>query len=142
MSTLNPLLRSEAEGEKMPVGASRQPFIGGLFQPSEGRFVIERAYGRMDDVIQAQQTYKDFMNRGQQDRAAAYAKENATLIVGAPMAGAFRQRMGELFDMERKVMANPKLSGAEKEARVQQLKNMQNKMALQFYAATDRTTRP
>lgn len=142
MSTLNPLLRSEAEGEKMPVGASRQPFIGGLFQPSEGRFVIERAYGRMDDVIQAQQTYKDLMNRGQQDRAAAYAKENATLIVGAPMAGAFRQRMGELFDMERKVMANPKLSGAEKEARVQQLKNMQNKMALQFYAATDRTTLP
>ena len=142
MSTLNPLLRSEAEGEKMPVGASRQPFIGGLFQPSEGRFVVERAYGRMDDVIQAQQTYKDFMNRGQQDRAAAYAKENATLIVSAPMAGAFRQRMGELFDMERKVMANPKLSGAEKEARVQQLKNMQNKMALQFYAAIDRTTRP
>lgn len=142
MSTLNPLLRSEAEGEKMPVGASRQPFIGGLFQPSEGRFVIERAYGRMDDVIQAQQTYKDLVNRGQQDRAAAYAKENAALIVGAPMAGAFRQRMGELFDMERKIIANPRLSGAEKEARVQQLKDAQNKMALQFYAATERTTRP
>jgi len=142
MSTLNPLLRSEAEGEKMPVGASRQPFIGGLFQPSEGRFVIERAYGRMDDVIQAQQTYKDLVNRGQQDRAAAYAKENAALIVGAPMAGAFRQRMGELFDMERKIIANPRLSGDEKEARVQQLKDAQNKMALQFYAATERTTRP
>ena len=142
MSTLNPLLRSEVEGEKMPVGASRQPFIGGLFQPSEGRFVIERAYGRMDDVIKAQQTYKDLVNRGQQDRAAAYAKENAALIVGAPMAGAFRQRMGELFDMERKIIANPRLSGAEKEARVQQLKDAQNRMALQFYAATERTTPP
>ena len=136
MSTLNPLLRSEAEGEKMPVGASRQPFIGGLFQPSEGRFVIERAYNRMDDVIKAQQTYKDLVNRGQQDRAVAYAKDNAALIVGAPMAGTFRQRMGELFDMERKILANPKLSGAEKEAKVQQLKDMQNRMALQFYAAT------
>lgn len=142
MSTLNPLLRSEAEGEKMPVGASRQPFIGGLFQPSEGRFIIERAYNRMDDVIKAQQTYKDLMNRGQQDRAAAYAKENAALIVGAPMAGSFRQRMGELFDMERKIIASPKLSGEEKEARVQQLKDMQNRMALQFYAATERTIRP
>jgi hypothetical protein len=140
MSTLNPLLRDPAEGEKMPVGASRQPFIGGLFQPSEGRFVIERAYSRMNDVISAQQTYKDLVNRGQQDRAVAYAKENAALIVGAPMAGSFRQRMGELFDMERKIMANPKLSGAEKEAKVQQLKDMQNKMALQFYAATERTT--
>jgi hypothetical protein len=140
MSTLNPLLRDPAEGEKMPVGASRQPFIGGLFQPSEGRFVIERAYSRMNDVISAQQTYKDLVNRGQQDRAVAYARENAALIVGAPMAGSFRQRMGELFDMERKIIANPKLSGAEKEARVQQLKDMQNKMALQFYAATERTT--
>lgn len=140
MSTLNPLLRSEAEGEKMPVGASRQPFIGGLFQPSEGRFVIERAYNRMNDVVQAQQTYKDYINRGQQDRAVAYAKDNAALLVGAPMAGAFRQRMGELFDMERKIIANPRLSGAEKEAKVQQLKDMQNRMALQFYAATERTT--
>jgi hypothetical protein len=140
MSTLNPLLRDSAEGEKLPVGASRQPFIGGLFQPSEGRFVIERAYDRMGDVIQAQQTYKDLVNRGQQDRAIAYAKENAALIVGAPMAGSFRQRMGELFDMERKITANPKLSGAEKEAKVQQLKDMQNRMALQFYAATERTT--
>ena len=140
MSTLNPLLRSEAEGEKMPVGASRTPFIGGLFQPSEGRFLIERAYARMDDVVQAQQTYKDMVNRGQKDRAIAYAKENAALIAGAPMAGAFRQRMGELFDMERKIMANPQLSGAEKEARVQRLKDMQNKMALQFYAASERTT--
>jgi hypothetical protein len=140
MSTLNPLLRDPAEGEKMPVGASRQPFIGGLFQPSEGRFLIERAYGRMEDVISAQATYKDLVNRGQQDRALAYAKENAALIVGAPMAGAFRQRMGELFDMERKIIANPKLSGEEKEAKVQQLKDMQNRMALQFYAATERTT--
>ena len=142
MSTLNPLLRSEAEGEKMPVGASRQPFIGGLFQPSEGRFVIERAYNRMNDVVQAQQTYKDYINRGQQDRAVAYAKDNAALLVGAPMAGSFRQRMGELFDMERKIIANPRLSGAEKEAKVQQLKDMQNRMALQFYAATERTTPP
>jgi len=140
MSTLNPLLRDAAEGEKMPVGASRQPFIGGLFQPSEGRFIVERAYDRMGDVIQAQQTYKDYINRGQKDRAVAYAKENAALIVGAPMAGSFRQRMGELFDMERKIIANPKLSGAEKEAKVQQLKDMQNRMALQFYAATERTT--
>lgn len=140
MSTLNPLLRSEAEGEKMPVGASRQPFIGGLFQPAEGRFLIDRAYDRMEEVTQAQQTYKDLVNRGQRDRASAYAKENAALIAGAPLAGAFRQRMGELFDMERKVMANPKLSGEEKEAKVQQLKDIQNRLAKQFYAASERTT--
>ena len=142
MSTLNPLLRSAEEGEKMPVGASRQPFIGGLFQPVEGRFLIERAYARMDDVVKAQQTYKDMVSRGQRDRAIAYAKENAALIAGAPMAGAFRQRMGELFAIERKIMANPKLSGAEKEAQVQKIKDIQNKLAVQFYTTAEKTTRP
>lgn len=142
MSTLNPLLRSPEEGEKMPVGASRQPFIGGLFQPAEGRFLIERAYARMDDVVKAQQTYKDMVSRGQRDRAIAYAKENAALIAGAPMAGAFRQRMGELFAIERKIMANPQLSGAEKEAQVQRVKDIQNKLAVQFYAMAEKTIRP
>jgi len=140
MSTLNPLLRSAGEGEPMPTGAARTPFIGGLFQPSEGRFLIERAYERMDDVVQAQQTYKDLVGRGQRDRATAYAKENAALIAGAPMAGAFRQQMGELFALERKAMADPKLSGPEKEARVQKLKDMQNRLAVRFYEASDRTT--
>ena len=81
------------------------------------------------------------VNRGQRDRALAYAKENAALIAGAPMAGSFRQRMGELFDLERKAVANPKLTAEQKEARVQQLKDLQNKLAMQFYAATERTIR-
>jgi hypothetical protein len=142
MSTLNPILRSAKEGEPMPVGASKQSFIGGLFQPEEGRFLRDRAYDRMEEVIQAQQTYKDLLARGQRDRASAFAKEKAALIQGASAAGSFRQRMGELFKQERQTMADPRLTGPEKEARVQRLKDAQNRLAVSFYAATERTTRP
>ena len=84
--------------------------------------------------------YKDMLARGQRDRAQAYAKEHSAMIVGAPMAGSFRQRMGDLYTQERQIMANPKLTGEQKETRVQQIKDLQNRLAKQFYAATERTT--
>jgi hypothetical protein len=139
MSTLNPLLRSSEEGAKVPLGAAKQPFIGGLFQTSEGRFYIDRAYERMDEIVQAQQTYKDYIKRGMPDRAAAYAREKSDLLMGEAMAGKFRQKMGELFAQERAIAANPRLSEAEKERQIEQLKLLENNYAKQFYAITDRT---
>lgn len=139
MSVLNPLLRSGEEGVKVPLGAAKQPFIGGLFQTSEGRFYIDRAYERMDEIVQAQQTYKDYIKRGMPDRAAAYAREKSDLLMGEAMAGKFRQKMGELFAQERAIAANPRLSEAEKERQIEQLKLLENNYAKQFYAITDRT---
>ena len=140
MSTLNPLLRSGEEGAKVPLGAAQQPFIGGLFQTSEGRFFIDRAYERMEDIVQAQQTYKDYIKRGMPDRAAAYAKEHSELLMSEKMAGKFRQKMGELFEQERAIAANPRLSEAEKERQIDQLKQLENTYAKSFYSITDRTT--
>jgi Large polyvalent protein associated domain 38 len=140
MSTLNPLLRSGEEGAKVPLGAAKQPFIGGLFQTSEGRFFIDRAYERMEDIVQAQQTYKDYIKRGMPDRAAAYAKEHSELLMSEKMAGKFRQKMGELFEQERAIAANPRLSEAEKERQIDQLKQLENTYAKSFYSITDRTT--
>lgn len=134
------MLRSSEEGAKVPLGAAKQPFIGGLFQTSEGRFFIDRAYERMDEIVQAQQTYKDYIKRGMPDRAAAYAKENIDLLMGEKMAGKFRQKMGELFEQERAIAANRRLSEAEKERQIDQLKQLENTYAKSFYAITDRTT--
>jgi hypothetical protein len=140
LSTLNPLLRSKTEGEAMPLGMAKQPFIGGMFQTSEGRFLIDRAYARMDEIVQAQQTYKDMINRGQLDRAQAFAKENTNLIMGERAAGSFRQQMGKLFAEERRLVGDSRLPGAEKEKRVQRIKDLENMYAQQFYSITDRTT--
>lgn len=139
MSTLNPLLRSGEEGEKASVGASKLPFIGGLFQTSDGRFYIDRAYDRMEEAIQVQQTFKDMISRGQKDRAIAYAKENAALITAGSAAGEFRQQMGAFFAQERNILANPKLTEAQKDAAIEKLKAAENAYAKNFYAITDRT---
>jgi hypothetical protein len=140
LSTLNPLLRSKAEGEAMPLGMAKQPFIGGMFQTSEGRFITDRAYARMDEIVQAQQTYKDMINRGQLDRAQAFAKENTNLIMGERAAGSFRQQMGKLFAEERRLVGDSRLSGPEKEKRVQQIKDLETAYAQRFYSLTDKTT--
>jgi hypothetical protein len=140
LSTLNPLLRSKAEGEAIPLGMAKQPFIGGMFQTSEGRFITDRAYARMDEIVQAQQTYKDMINRGQLDRAQAFAKENANLIMGERAAGSFRQQMGKLFAEERRLVGDSRLSGPEKEKRVQQIKDLETAYAQRFYSLTDKTT--
>jgi hypothetical protein len=140
LSTLNPLLRSKSEGEAMPLGMAKQPFIGGMFQTSEGRFITDRAYARMDEIVQAQQTYKDMLNRGQMDRAQAFAKENTNLIMGERAAGSFRQQMGKLFAEERQLIGDSRLKGPEKEKRVQQIKDLETAYAQQFYSLTEKTT--
>ena len=140
MSVLNPLLRSSEEGEKASAGAAKLPFIGGLFQTAEGRFNIDRAYERMDKIVQIQETYKDLVRRGQLDRAKAYAAENAGLLTAAGAAGSFRQRMGAYFAQERMILANPKLTQEQKDTAIEKLKQAENLYAKSFFAMAERTT--
>lgn len=141
MHTLDPLLRSSAEGQKASLSAAQQPFIGGLFQPEEGRWLVDRAYDRMDEVVQAQKTFNELVNRGQGAEARAFAQRFANQLAMADDAGSLRKEMGELFSMERAIRANPNLTTEQKDLRIEQIKKLENKLAEQFVAATDRTIR-
>lgn len=141
MSLANPLLRSAEAGEKPTAELSKTPFIGGLFQTGEGRFLVERAYDYMEDVIQAQQTYKDMVRRGNLAEAKAFAQQRAELLAGASAAGGFRQRMGEYFAQERAIRDNPKLTQARKDDLLEKLKQIENREAEGFYSLRGRTTR-
>ena len=114
LALANPLLRSSKAGEEATTPLSKQPFVGGLFQTSEGRFIIDRAYDYMEQVIQAQQTYKDMVARGQLAEAKAFAQQRADLLVAASAAGGFRENMGNFFAQERAIRDNPKLTQARK----------------------------
>ena len=141
LAMANPLLRSEQAGEQMSAPLSKTPFIGGLFQTAEGRFIIDRAYEYMDQVIQAQQTYKDMVARGQLAEAKAFAQQRADLLVAASAAGGFRESMGNFFAQERAIRDNPKLSQARKDELLEKLKIAENRAAQQFYSLSDRTRR-
>ena len=128
-------------GEKPSTPLSKQPFIGGLFQTAEGRFLIDRAYDYMDHVIQAQQTYKDLVRRGRLAEAKEFAQQRADLLVAAGAAGGFRQRMGDYFAQERAIVDNPKLSQERKDELLEKIKKMENQEAQRFYSLSDRTKR-
>jgi hypothetical protein len=137
---LDPLLRSSSAGQKPSLSAAQLPFVGGLFQKEEGRWLIDRAYDRMDEVVQAQKTFEDLVTRGQGAEARAFAQKFSNKLALADDAGSLRKEMGELYSMERAIRVNPNLTTEQKDLRIAQLKKLQNKMAEQFTTAVDRTT--
>jgi hypothetical protein len=139
MHMLDPILRSGSEGQKASMSAAQLPFVGGLFQEEEGRWLIDRAYDRMDEVVQAQKTFEDLITRGQGAEARAFAQKFSNKLALADDAGSLRKEMGELYSMERAIRVNPNLTTEQKDLRIEQLKKLQNKMAEQFTAAVDRT---
>lgn len=136
---LDPLLAEQANKASQPM--SKTPFIGGLFQAEEGRFLINRAYERMDDIVKAKTTYEDMVRRGDRAAAESFAQRYASLLAMSDAAGSFRQRMGEMFADERAIRSDPRMSTAEKDALLKRIKDAENMEATAFYAAGERTKR-
>ena len=126
--------------EKATTGASKTPFIGGLFQTADGRFLIERAYERMEEINQVANTYKKLASSGRTAEAEAMRQNYLGMLEMAGSAGSFKQRMGDMFSQERAIRDDRRLTTTQKDARIEQLKAAQNKEAREFYAATERTT--
>lgn len=139
MHMLDPLLRTGEEGQKASLTAAQQPFIGGLFQPEEGRWLIDRAYDRMEEVVQAQKTFNDLVSRGQGAEARAFAQKFSAQLALANDAGSLKKEMGDLYSMERAVRSNPNLTAEQKDLRIAQIKKLENRLAEQFVSAVDRT---
>ena len=138
MHMVDPIFASGQEGEKPSLPASKTPFIGSLFQTSEGRYLKERAYERMNDVQQAQNTYKDMLKKGQRANAEAFRERYADLIAAGSAAGAFKKNMGDMFSMARVIASNPNLTQEEKDKQLETITNRENAMARHFTEMVDR----
>jgi len=138
MHMVDPLFASGAEGEKASTPASKMPFIGSMFQSSQGRYLIERAYERMDDVEKAQNTYKDMLKKGQRANAESFRQNYVNLVSAGSMAGAFRKNMGEMYAQERVIRANPRMTAEEKDAKLEALFERENAYARNFTERVDR----
>ena len=138
---LDPVFATGAGGEKASLPASKQPFIGGLFHSAEGRFLIDRAYGRMEEIVQASNTYKGYVAAGNRAEAADFAQRYSNLLAMSGAAGSFRQVMGKLFTQERAIQNNTDMTTAQKDEALARLKQYENQLSEQFYAQADKTTR-
>jgi hypothetical protein len=134
----NPIL---APGDKAEVAQpttkiSKQPFIGGLFQPVEGRGTLDEAYDRMKEIQQVKGTFNDLVDKGKRAEAMAFAQEYSDKLAAASVSGSVQKRLGELAKLERQIKSSPNLSTEQKDVRLAQLDKLKTATATQFLATT------
>jgi hypothetical protein len=119
---------------------SKMPFIGGLFQPVEGRGTLDAAYERMLEIQQAKGTYDALLQQGKRDEALAFRDEYVDKISAASVSGTVQQKLGELAKLKRQVISAPNLTTERKDELLKRLDMQQNILAKRLLAISDRTT--
>ena len=130
-SMANPLFGSVG-GEKPTPRASERAVIGSLFQPKDASGLINRAYKDMEAINRAGQTYKKLEEEGRDAAAEAYADRFADELSLAPLAGQFKQTMGQLAKEEREIKSDPNLSGPEKRRQLDEIRKERIEISKEF----------
>jgi hypothetical protein len=94
---LDPVLRSSTEGAKASSSASKLPFVGGLFQSADGRFLIDRAYERMDEVVQQVARRQERERGGQRRTLAVIAPRRIRDFLRIPAPGVDMEKLFQVF---------------------------------------------
>lgn len=132
MQMANPLFRP-LNADDMPEGAakkvSQMPIIGNLFQPTDGRGVINAAYEQADEFQKASNTYKKMLEQGRRADAQAFAQQYSAEIAGNAIGGAFRKQMGDLARVRRAIEASKDLTPEQKRVRVDGIRQIELKLA-------------
>lgn len=110
------------------------PVIGTLFQPADGRGVVNAAYDRIEEFQQAKTTLNKLIEEGRQADARAFAQKYATEIAANSIGGSFRQQMGELAKLKRGIAGSKELTPDQKRDRIQQIKKLEIELARRIRA--------
>jgi hypothetical protein len=139
-SLANPVLRSGESGEQPDtrgILSSDTPLVGSFFQAKDASGLVNKAYKDMEEVNKSKETYKKILEEGREQEAEAYMDANADMIAMGTMAGSFRKKMGELTRAERNVRADGSLSGAEKRAELDAIRQDKIELAKEFSSARE-----
>jgi len=129
------------EVQERTKGLSEMRVIGTLFQPAEGRGIIDEAYRRMQEIDMARKTYKKMLAEGRTEDANEYLASHRSDINLSQMAGAVENRIGKLAELRRSIEARPNLTTEQKDVQIKNIIAAQNKLAqtmLTSYAQTAR----
>jgi hypothetical protein len=137
----NPLLNSElpAEVAKPSTPLSKQPFIGGLFQPVQGRGTLDAAYDQMLYIQQVKGTFDDMIAKGQKAEARAFMQEHMAEMSLTSISGSVQKQLGELAKQERMIKASPNLTTERKDELLKRLDQVKQKIARGSMAVYDKT---
>ena len=138
-SLANPILNTEASAVEQPtMKTSKMPFIGGLFQPVEGRGTLDAAYERILEIQQVQGTYKRLLEEGKDKEADAFLDKYENKLVSVNFSGRVREQLGKLATMRRNVVAAD-LTRAEKDEMLKEIDEQQVLIAREFLSFTGET---
>jgi hypothetical protein len=140
----NPLLNTlqmKEDVAKPTLKASKMPFIGGLFQPVEGRGTLDEAYDMMDSIQQTKGSFNRLVEQGKTAEARAFAQEYADKLGAASVSGSVQQKLGEFAKYRRQIVASPTLTTEQKDELLARIDKAQTDYARAFLKAVDRTTR-
>jgi hypothetical protein len=134
----NPLLAPAAGAEvaEPTSKVSKTPFIGGLFQPVQGRGTLDEAYDRMQDIRQVKGTFNNMVEKGQRAEAMAFAQEYSDKLAAASLSGSMQKQLGELAKLERQIKAAPNMTTEQKDAQLERLDKAKQALARQFLSVT------
>ena len=139
----NPILAADQKEVAQPsTKPSKLPFIGGLFQPVEGRGTLDEAYDRMTEIRQIKGTYNRLIEEGKRAEAQEFAQNYANDLAQTSVSGRVQKQLGELAKQERMIKANPSMTTEQKDERLEQIDKIKMQIARQFLAISDKTTRP
>ena len=140
MNAANVVLRpfTAQEGVDRPTREITQmPFIKSMFQPEDGRGMIESAFRDIESFERAAVKYKDLIATGNRAEAAAFANKYATEITLNQTGGAFKQKMGELAQLRRTITAAPGISGDQKREQLKAIRQIEIQLAKQIRSISD-----
>jgi len=139
-SLANPIIRSGETGEQPDsrgMLSSETPLIGSFFQAKDAGGLINKAYKDMNEIVQTKQTYDKMIEEGREKEADEYATANADIIGMGTMAGSFRKKMGDLTRAERNVRADQTMSGGQKRAELDAIRQDKIALAKEFSSARE-----
>jgi hypothetical protein len=140
VSLANPILNTEATMVEKPSKKLHEtPFIGGLFQPVEGRGTLDAAYERMLEIQQAKGTFNQLMQQGKREEAQAFLDAYRNKVVAASLSGAMQQRLGELSTMRRRIVEMPNMPQEKKDEILERIDDQQVMLARRFLEITNET---
>jgi hypothetical protein len=131
LSTANTALRplvGRTDVEKPEMSLNEMPVIGGAFQPTTGRGMVNAAFDEMAKFQRAAMTYKNLATTDP-EAARDYADKFGREIALASTGGSFRQQMGEFAQYKRAIAANPALTGAQKREQIDAIKRQEIEFA-------------
>jgi hypothetical protein len=139
-SLANPILRGTEKGEQPEsrgMLSSETPLIGSFFQAKDAGGLVNKAYKDMAEINQSKETYNKMVEEGRDDEAQAYVDANADMIGMASFAGTFRKKMGDLTKAERRIRSDQNMSGAQKRAELDAIKQDKIALAKDFISARE-----